>query len=219
MSDDADRALAIQDEHLGASLRRINAAIPTGVKGECDECGEIMLRLVGGRCGYCRDGRRPPLSRFDEPAAPIAPVITAIRQDEPVPAAPTPAIGVPVTEESDIVPTAKPTPTSRTISVPASGAVLAAIERRAQEEDLPWGRAVVSLLEDALAGPVLTQDEAVQVGDLAAATLDEIFAEVRMRLRSAANADLVAAAVARAESAERQLATIKQVLSDVRPQA
>ncbi|MBB3910871.1 hypothetical protein GGQ81_001472 [Sphingomonas desiccabilis] len=26
--------------------------------GECGECGEDMPRLVHGRCGFCRDGRK-----------------------------------------------------------------------------------------------------------------------------------------------------------------
>lgn len=217
MSDDADRALAIQDEHLGASLRRINATIPVGVKGECDECGEIMPRLVGGRCGYCRDGRRPPLSRFDEPAAPIAPVIPAICQDEPVPAALTPAIGVPVTEESDTVPTAKPTANSRTISVPTSGAVLAAIEQRAAEDGLPLGRAVVSLLEDVLERPMLAVE--VPPAGLDAISLSDLMGEVTTRIAQCATPDLLAAAIVRAEAAEGRLATIQQVLAGTRPQA
>ncbi len=217
MSDDADRALANQDEHLSASLSRINAAIPTGVEGECDDCGAIMPRLVGGRCGYCRDGRRPPLSRFDPPT-PEAPAIPEICPDTPVRAATAPATGAPVIEESVAMPTAKPTANSRTISVPASGAVLAAIEQRAAEENLPWGRAAVSLLEDAIARPTITHDDTT-FSDLAVATLDDLLCEIGKRFADVVNADLVRAATTRAESAEAQLATIKNVLAGARAQA
>jgi hypothetical protein len=218
MSDDADRALEIEAELLAVSLSRISGIIPAGAPGECDDCGEIMPRLVDGRCGYCRDGRRPPLSRFDD-AAPGARAVPDTRPDIVVQAATAPAIGAPVNEESDVMATAKPTANSRTISVPASGTVLAAIEKRAAEENLPWGRAAVSLLEDALAGPTLTQEAAVAIGDLAAATLDELLGEIGKRFADVVNADLVNAAVARAEAAEGQLATIQQVLANARPQA
>lgn len=69
MSDIVDLAQQLEAERVVWALARISGTIPVGTQGECDGCGENMPRLVDGRCGYCRDGRRPPLSRFDEPAA------------------------------------------------------------------------------------------------------------------------------------------------------
>jgi hypothetical protein len=36
------------------------AAIPAGVPGECEKCGEDMPRLVGGVCCPCRDKYKLP---------------------------------------------------------------------------------------------------------------------------------------------------------------
>lgn len=58
MADDVDMANELAANHLERSLRAARAAVPTGVPGECEECGEEMPRLIDGRCGYCRDGRR-----------------------------------------------------------------------------------------------------------------------------------------------------------------
>lgn len=58
MADQIDDANRLADEHLERSLRAARAPVPAGVPGECEECGEDMPRLVNGRCGYCRDGRR-----------------------------------------------------------------------------------------------------------------------------------------------------------------
>jgi len=61
MSDLFDRASdteqAERDTAL-ASVRAAAASMPKGEPGECDECGEYFARLVGGLCGFCRDGRR-----------------------------------------------------------------------------------------------------------------------------------------------------------------
>lgn len=38
-----------------AKIRRKAAAIPVGVPGECDLCGEESGRLVNGVCATCRD--------------------------------------------------------------------------------------------------------------------------------------------------------------------
>ncbi|MGK6354713.1 conjugal transfer protein TraR [Sphingomonas sp. DT-207] len=58
MADLIDGANKSAEEHLARSLRAARAAIPPGVPGECEECGEDMLRLVDGRCGFCGDERR-----------------------------------------------------------------------------------------------------------------------------------------------------------------
>ncbi len=60
MADDVDQATRLADEHLARSLAAARAPVPAGEPGECRECGEDMPRLVNGRCGYCRDGRRRP---------------------------------------------------------------------------------------------------------------------------------------------------------------
>jgi hypothetical protein len=61
MTDIVDLANQIEAEHLARALTRISAAIPAGTAGICDECDEPRERLVGGRCGFCRDGRTPLL--------------------------------------------------------------------------------------------------------------------------------------------------------------
>ena len=58
MADDVDLAVAVADRQLERQIAAARTPIATGVAGECEECGRDMPRLVGGRCGYCRDGRR-----------------------------------------------------------------------------------------------------------------------------------------------------------------
>lgn len=83
MTDDADMAAKIEAEHIASGLSRIVAAIPAGVAGVCDQCDEPMPRLVGGRCAFCRDGRRPPASFYrDQPAAPPPPPPPASTPEE-----------------------------------------------------------------------------------------------------------------------------------------
>jgi len=60
MADDVDFATELNAAQLEKSINAARAPVPAGVAGECDECGEDMPRLVHGRCGFCRDGRRPP---------------------------------------------------------------------------------------------------------------------------------------------------------------
>ena len=60
MADEFDRASAREQEERDAALaatRLAAAAMPKGEPGECDHCGEYFARLVGGMCGFCRDGR------------------------------------------------------------------------------------------------------------------------------------------------------------------
>ncbi|WP_325540975.1 conjugal transfer protein TraR [Sphingopyxis sp.] len=62
MADDVDMANVLADQHRDRCLRAARAARAAeqpGAPGECTQCGEDMPRLVNGRCGYCRDGRRP----------------------------------------------------------------------------------------------------------------------------------------------------------------
>lgn len=60
MSDIADYAAEIADEHIALSIARARKPIAQGQPGECEECGEYMPRIVNGQCGFCRDGRAPP---------------------------------------------------------------------------------------------------------------------------------------------------------------
>ncbi|MEE8612246.1 MAG: hypothetical protein V3V60_15820 [Sphingomonas aquatilis] len=208
MSDAADQAFDLETAHLAASLRRIDAAMPTGVAGECDECGEIMPRLVGGRCGFCRDGRRPPLSLFDDSPPPVAMSIA-----DTAPAAPAEVF----TQEETTMPTPKPTATSRTISVPASDAILKAIEQRAAEEDLPLGRAVVSLLEDALARPTLTapvEEESEEVL-LSRFSSEALLRQIEKRLSDTVERHSYTQALSRAVAAEQQLAAIRSAVANI----
>lgn len=65
MADDVDFATDLVAANLEKSISAARAPVPAGEPGECDECGEEMPRLVEGRCGFCRDGRRPPLSWYE----------------------------------------------------------------------------------------------------------------------------------------------------------
>jgi hypothetical protein len=44
-------------QKLRAAIRNAARPIPIGTPGECEECGEHHVRLVGGVCPLCRDGR------------------------------------------------------------------------------------------------------------------------------------------------------------------
>ena len=57
MADDIDGAQATEEIQRKAALSRVVKTIAVGEPGECHECGEHSLRLVGGRCAFCRDGR------------------------------------------------------------------------------------------------------------------------------------------------------------------
>lgn len=58
MADAVDMAQEVNDLHLRASLVAARQPVVIGTPGECRKCGDEMPRLVGGLCGYCRDGRR-----------------------------------------------------------------------------------------------------------------------------------------------------------------
>ncbi len=80
MADPADIAALQTEVDISARLSRIDAAIPAGVAGECDECGDYFSRLVGGRCGFCRDGRQPPARWLDQ--APTIPTTVHPEENE-----------------------------------------------------------------------------------------------------------------------------------------
>lgn len=57
MADEIDRNADNEQLLLDRQIAAARVPVPEGVPGECEECGADMPRLVGGRCGYCRDGR------------------------------------------------------------------------------------------------------------------------------------------------------------------
>lgn len=59
MADAADFATDLVAESLEHSIRAARVPVPVGEPGECEACFEDRPRLVGGLCGFCRDGRGP----------------------------------------------------------------------------------------------------------------------------------------------------------------
>lgn len=111
----------------------------------------------------------------------------------------------------DDVANPKPSDDFRNVSVLARGPVLHAIAARAEERDLSLSKAAISLIEEALASaepiPVIAMPA---FGDL---PTDALLRELARRLENTASQAIVAAAVARAESAEGQLAALRQQIS------
>lgn len=63
MPDDADRAsqdAEILDNAVIKDISQRANQIDPGIAGECDHCGEYMLRIVRGACCRCRDLRKLP---------------------------------------------------------------------------------------------------------------------------------------------------------------
>lgn len=60
MADAADMAQAQGEQMLEVALRAARVAVPAGVPGECEECGDETPRLIGGRCAPCREPVRVP---------------------------------------------------------------------------------------------------------------------------------------------------------------
>ena len=61
--DEVDEANDYIEKTIAATLAKIRenqAAIQGVSEGECKSCGEEFARLVFGKCGFCRDGRRKP---------------------------------------------------------------------------------------------------------------------------------------------------------------
>lgn len=195
MSDEADRAARDIEQLIAARLSCVDAAAPAGVSGECEECGETMPRLVGGRCGFCRDGRRPPLSFYDAARPSVG--------------APPPSS--PAAKEIPTVPTQPITPDSQTISVPARGNVLAAIKARAYRDNEPLGRSAAAIIADHLAEAPADQGIVIS---LAVAPLEDLLSDLKRRLTQAADTAALDAALARADRAEAWLAAISGMLSD-----
>lgn len=189
MADDLDHASRMQDETIAWALSAVDRTIPAGIVGDCEECGELMPRLVDGRCGFCRDGRKPTPEQYER-----------------------------ARNLAEAMMTAANTTDSQTISVPVKGDTLAAIRAHASTHDLPMGRAVVSLVEQALAEP--TEEATIIIKPASVAKLDTeaLLAELGRRLAQAVTPQLLDAAITRAETAEGQLALVRNVLDQARPE-
>lgn len=190
MADEADIAGLRIEAELAARASMISADIPAGIAGECDDCGEHMPRLVGGRCAFCRDGRRPPLATYDR--LDRAPVIKPVPMKETNMANP------------------KPSENRQQISVPAEGRALHVIRERADEKDLPLGRAALSIIEDFIER--MDGAEWGEVPTLEGITIEALMAELGRRVASA-TPEQIAEANDRAQTAERRLAAVTAALA------
>jgi len=57
VSDDLD-VVTERELVADAAVHAFRYHIPPGEPGVCGECEEESPRLIGGRCAFCRDGRR-----------------------------------------------------------------------------------------------------------------------------------------------------------------
>lgn len=206
MGDVVDMAAQLQDEHLALSLQRARMPIPAGVSGECEQCFEESSRLVGGRCGFCRDGRRRPAN--------------------PTGRAPTPA-PAPVHQSGSgsavVQPAREDTQMGKSITFIADGAVLAEIKRRTAD-GTSNNRAALDLVEAGLAAVVggSTGSEAPSL-DLTGVDAVVLIDELTRRLTAApdhatvdAAEERAASAVARAEVAEARASAAEGKLDTLR---
>ena len=53
--DDADRASEKTEQELAQAIAAARGDIPQGKPGECDLCGDLSGRLIGGACAPCRE--------------------------------------------------------------------------------------------------------------------------------------------------------------------
>lgn len=106
-----------------------------------------------------------------------------------------------------VVANPKPSEDFRNVTVLARGPVLAAILARAAERELSLNKSATSLIEDALK-PAVADD--VVGATLQDVSTEELLGELRLRLAEAESTIALTAAIARAESAEGQLATLRQ---------
>ena len=188
MPDAVDMAVEIEAEHLARGLARVTAPIAPGVAGECDGCGEMMPRLVDGRCGFCRDGRLPPPG-WSPPAFTQPPA-------RKVPTMPAKSIQLPASAASAI----------------------SALERHAASSDLPLGQAAADLIARGAAAielppaamlPTLDQ---IHLDALLAEVARRFEQAASPHVVDEAEAR-AAAAVARAEAAEEKLARVQAAVA------
>lgn len=57
--DIANERAAMATDKAVDDIRR-KAKLAPGIEGECELCGEYMLRLIGGACAPCRDRFKLP---------------------------------------------------------------------------------------------------------------------------------------------------------------
>lgn len=192
MADVVDMAAGLQDEHLALSLQRARQPIAEGVAGECEQCFEDSPRLVGGRCAFCRDGRRRPTN----PTGKL-----------PVPA---PA---PVMEDSV---------NPKSIQLPATAqTAIKAVEKHAQRNVLSLGAAAAELIERGLQPapmPTPVPDAHVETPVIDFDTLIELlrarFADRPDQTAALAEAtDRAELAEARATAAEAKLTKLREALA------
>lgn len=206
MGDVVDMAADLQDEHLALSLQRARVPIPEGVAGECEQCFEDSPRLVGGRCAFCRDGRRRPSNPTGR--APMD-ALEPIHQSGSAHAA-----SQPVREETQM---------GKSITFIADGDVLAEIKRRTAD-GTSNNRAALDLLEAGLAAIAGNQFRSeAQTIDLATADTADLIGEITRRLTSAADTaalqaaeEQAASASARADEAEARAAAAEGKLDALR---
>lgn len=208
VADETEMAFELAEARVQRSLAAIAADPPAGVAGECEECGEQMPRLVGGRCGFCRDGRRPPLSFYDARPAP-------------------PQVAPPPFNQEETTVTNTTVPAKQAITMPCEGKLVEAIHAKAKEADLPLGRAAMLLLEQALAfqeangaQPIALEEALERPAALADAptetlhaSIEEMLGELARRADTSVDTTEYDAAVARAEAAEAKLATLRAALA------
>lgn len=187
MTDIVDVAADLADQHVARLVARVDPTIPAGVAGECEECGEIMPRLIGGRCGYCRDGRLHPFERARPERATVA-------------------CSPPEKEQL-----AMPNPTgTKTVGFAASGAVLDEIERRVAGGE-STSAVVRSLVEAGMAAPAaIAAPASALYPDLSAVSLMDILDELRRRAEDTARSEELEA---RAIAAETKLAAVTTLLT------
>lgn len=206
MVDDADLSSLNEAQHVAASLTHIDATIPVGVAGECDECGMLMPRLVDGRCGFCRDGRRPPPERYAAAQARLhSPDSPPARVTSPPPS--------PVEAKETTMPNPKPRPDFQNIGLLAKGDMLKTIRAYAAEHDLSAGKAALALMERALAKPSPETNVIAGPAPMESITTADLLAELGRRVYGAVTPDTLAAVEARAVAAEARLAQAAALLT------
>lgn len=187
MGDAVDMAAEIEGENVAIGVSRARVPIAAGAAGECDDCGHYMLRLVDGRCGFCRDGRLPP----DNWVPPVRPLNLPAKE----PAMPAKSVQIPA---------------FATVAIKA-------VEDRAAKEDISLGHATAQLIEAGLAALAASAGAApadvAPIVDLGSIHVDALLDEVRRRFEGACRPDDLAAITERAEAAERRLAKLREVMA------
>lgn len=174
-------AAELQDEHLARSLQRARMPIAAGVAGECEQCFEDSPRLVGGRCAFCRDGRR-------RPANPTGRLVSSQLPTR-----------VDVSSPHD----EKVSNMGKSITFVADGAVLVEIQRRTAG-GTSNNRAALDLVEAGLAALTDSPAAPASGADLPSIDADALVGEIARRLSSLVDAGAIHAADQRVAAAEER---------------